>query len=170
MDGYGNAVAKVSYTHDAMIDLIVANPMISQGEIANYFGYTEGWVSQVLQADAVRERMAARKVEVMGPLFEVAEKRFAALANRSMDILFEQLELKRNPEVALKALDITARSLGYGIKTPGMQLTQNFVVAMPQKSINGDSWVESYRPQPAIGRGHGGTRVNSITLDTVIDG
>lgn len=161
-----NAVAKVSYTHDAMIDLIVANPMISQNEIAAHFGYTPGWISQILQADALRERLAERKVEVLGPLFAGVEERFKVLAHKSMDILMEQLEMKRNAEVALKALEITTRSMGYGAKAPGLQLTQNFVVAMPQKSVDGASWATEHMPQQF--GGNGGSRV--ITLDTVIEG
>lgn len=161
----GTVIEKASYTHAAMVDLIVANPMISQRDIAYYFGYTEGWVSQILRSDALREMIAAKKIE--SPLFAEAEQRFAALAHRSIDVLMEQLDLKGNPEVALKALDITSRSLGYGVKAPGVQINQQFVVAMPQKALDGVSWMADHRPQPALGAG--GT-ARSITIDTVIDG
>ena len=36
-----NSIARVKYSHDAMIDLIIANPMIPQGQIAQHFGYTQ---------------------------------------------------------------------------------------------------------------------------------
>ncbi len=35
-----NAIKKVSYTHDTMIDLILGNPGISQTAIAAHFGYS----------------------------------------------------------------------------------------------------------------------------------
>ena len=37
-------IKKLSYTHDAMIDHLVANPAISQGQLAGLFGFTQGWV------------------------------------------------------------------------------------------------------------------------------
>lgn len=154
----GNVIDKPNYTHEALINQIIANPAISQRELARHFGYTEGWVSQILRSDALRELLAARKVEVLGPLFAEAEKRFEALAHRSIDVLMEQLDTKGSADVALKALDITSRAMGYGIKQAGVQLTQNFVVAMPPKAADGDAWVASHSPRSQV-----------ITVDTVID-
>lgn len=156
----GNVIEKPNYTHEAMIDLIVQQPMITQGEIARHFGYTQGWVSQILRSDALRELLAARKVQVLGPLFAEAEKRFEALAHRSIDVLMDQLDTKGSADVALKALDITSRAMGYGAKQAGVQLTQNFVVAMPPKSDNGDRWMEQHAPRLSM---------PAFSLDTVID-
>lgn len=154
-----NAVAKVSYTHDAMIDLIVANPSISQKEIAAHFGFTQAWVSQVLGADAVRERLAARKAELIDPTILLSfDRRLESLAAQSMELLAENLQVHRSSDTALKVLDITTRSLGYGAKA-AVQVTQNFVVAMPAKAVDGTAWVEGHKPRPPI----------AITLDSVID-
>ena len=41
-DSAAGAIQRVSYTHDALIDMIIANPEVSQGELSKAFGYTQG--------------------------------------------------------------------------------------------------------------------------------
>lgn len=175
-----------SYTHEAMIDLIVERPMVSQGDIAEHFGYTESHISLLLRSDAMRELLAKRKIDILGPVFEEIQKRFEALAHRSIDILTEALDTKKNPEVALKALEITSRAMGYGAKQAGVTVNQQFIAYMPQKSENGAEWAAEHRP-PTAGRGvtatypvdspgrsvadYGGvtaTHLQPITVDTVL--
>lgn len=155
----GQAVAKVRYSHEALCDMLLAQPWSSQKDIAAYFDYSEAWVSQLLQSDALKEYMIKRKVELMDPLLRASmEERLDGLARRSIDILQAKLDLpidKVSSEVAIKALDISTRARGYGAGAKGVSITQNFVVAMPEKSVNGEAWVEKHRP-PAI------------TVDTVI--
>lgn len=115
---------KVSYTHDAMIDLIIekgARPGgISQREIAAHFGYTEGWISNILASDAFQARMAARREEVIDPRIKATlEERFRALVIRSLTVLEAELEKPAvKPEVALRAAELGARSLGLGGHAP----------------------------------------------------
>jgi hypothetical protein len=158
-DSTGALINKMSYTHDAMVDLILQNPMISQGDIARTFGYTESWVSQIVRSDSFRESLAARKGELIDPILKASlEDRINALAHRSIDILLEQLDMKGNPEIALKALDLTTRAKNYGA---GVHLTQNFVVAMPQKSESGESWIADHQPPRPMR--------SMITVDTVLE-
>lgn len=160
-------IAKPSYTHAAMIDMIVAQPEISQRELAARFGFTEGWISQILRSDALRELLAARKAELFDPVvLQGIEKRMEALAMQSLEILQENLQTKRSADVAIKTLDLTTRALGFGVKAVGVQINQNFVVAMPQKEVDGESWTRRYSPQPAD---RAGANPVTIDLDTVID-
>lgn len=155
----GQKIQKATYTHDAMIDQLVANPMISQRELAAHFGYTEGWISQIVRSDVFREKIAARKAELADPIvLQSLERRFEALAMQSLEILQDSLQAKRAPDTAIKVLDLTARALGFGAKAPGVQINQNFVVAMPEKEINGENWVERYKP--AVGGGHIGSVID----------
>lgn len=138
------AVQKVSYTHDAMIDQIIANPEVSGRQLAEHFGYTEGWVSRVVRSDAFRERLAARKAEVVDPLIlESVDSRFELLLKRSLEVLQEKLKPEAAPsaDLALKTADLGARALGYGAKQAGVQINQQFVVAMPQKAESAEEWL-----------------------------
>ena len=113
-----HAIAKVRYSHDAMIDMIIANPWISQGELAIKFGYTPGWVSQVLASDAFQHRLAERKAEIVDPAIKASfEERLRGLAFRSAQILQEKLDKPASgipDNLAIKTLELAAKALGYG--------------------------------------------------------
>lgn len=147
-DSANLAIARVSYTHDAMIDLIINNPRISQNEIAKHFGYTAAWVSRIKNSDAFQQRLAARKADLVDPsILATLEEKFAALADRSMDIIQEKLELTQSPDLAFKALELSSKALGYGARQQNVAVQQNFVVAMPQKAESGAAWAAQHGPQ-----------------------
>lgn len=117
-------IEKVSYTHQAMIDLIIATPAISQGELAKHFGYTPAWICQVIASDSFQMQLAQRKDELVDPVLRMGiEERFKALVKRSLDVLQEKLaqETVKIPDnLALRCAELGARSLGLGRDTqPG---------------------------------------------------
>jgi hypothetical protein len=138
--------------------MLLANPAATQGQIATHFGYTQSWVSQLLSSDAVKEYLIERKVELMDPILRASmENRLDALAKRSMDVLQEKLDLPTaSGELALKALEISTRARGYGVAANKGPTTFNFVVAMPEKAVDGEAWTTKHRPA-------------MITVDSVID-
>jgi hypothetical protein len=144
-----DVIAKTSYTHAALVDAIIMNPSISQKDLAAHFGFTQGWLSRILRSDAVREMIAARKAELIDPTIVASiEQNMEALAQRSMDVLMEKLDLPNaSPDIAVKALEITSRALGYGAQKSGVSIQQNFVVAMPPKSVDGAAWVGEHSPR-----------------------
>lgn len=112
------AIEKVSYSHDKMIDLIIANPRIKQDHLAQYFGYTPAWVSRIMSSDAFRLRMEQRREELVNPIITATlEERFADLALRGAAIMQEKLD---NPTAmvtfadAAKAVEIGAKGLAVG--------------------------------------------------------
>lgn len=153
------AIARVSYTHDAMIDMILANPAISELEIAEHFGYSQAWVSRIFCSDAFQARLALRKDDLVTPiLIANFEERIKGLAIRSAEVLMEKLG---NPnvsaDVALKTLDTSAKVMGLGgykKEAAQQQVQNNFVVAVPQKSASIEDWAREY----GAGRTSAGTR------------
>lgn len=141
---------KMSYTHEAMIDLIIAKPYITLAEVAETFGYTKIWCSRLMRSDAFRELLAARKKELMDPvLLQSIESRLNSLATRAIDVIEDKLEANPSADVALKALDLATRGLGLGAaKQP--QVAVSFVVAMPPKEASGGEWVAAHSPRPPI--------------------
>lgn len=114
------AIQKVRYTHDAMIDLIIANPAISQNELALHFGYSPSWISQIIAADAFQSRLAERTKDLVDPMIRVSvEERFKSLVLRSLEILAEKLSKPSHQipdQLALRTLEVSARAVGYGAK------------------------------------------------------
>lgn len=145
----GNAVAKVSYTHDAMIDLIIAEPSITKTALAKTFGYTVGWVSQITNSDAFQARLAERKAELVDPSITLTvEEKFMAIAQVSADKVLEKLSAPLvDIDVALESLELSSKALGYGARSAGNnqpQVQNNFVVALPERSNSTEEWGEKY--------------------------
>ena len=104
------AIARVSYTHDAMVDLLIANPQITNNALAEAFGYTPAWVSRIKNSDAFQLRLAARKTDLVDPELTLSiEEKLAHVAHRGLDILAEKLEGPASMipmDTALKAVEI----------------------------------------------------------------
>lgn len=111
-----NGVAKLRYTHQAMIDLIVQNPWISQNELAGHFGYSPSWISVVLASDAFQAALEQRRSEIVDPAIKATiEERFKALVILSLDVLHKKLSQPVvSDNVALRAAELGAKALGIG--------------------------------------------------------
>lgn len=118
MSDEGLAIEKVGYSHDKMIDLIIANPRVKQDDLAAFFGYTPGWVSRIMSSDAFRLRMEQRRGDLVDPIISATlEQRFAALAMRGIEIM--QVKLDQPTEIvafadAAKAVEIGAKGMAIG--------------------------------------------------------
>jgi hypothetical protein len=140
-----NAIARVTYTHDAMIDLIITNPAISQGEIAKHFGYAQAWVSRIRNSDAFLARLAQRKNDLIDPaIFATVDEKLRAVASKSLDVVLEKLELVPTFAEALEAATMASKALGYGARQNNLAVQNNFVVALPDKAPSGADWAKKY--------------------------
>ena len=147
--GAALSIQKVRYSHDAMIDLIIENPTISQNAMAAHFGYTPGWVSQVINSDAFRERLAERKDELVDPRIRTSiEERIRGLADKSIEVLLQKLHETNNMNVAVRALDVVTRSLGYGARPSAAVQINNYVAHIPPRAPDAQAWNNTYSPQP----------------------
>ncbi len=111
---------RCSYTHEAMIELIIQHPEMTQDQLAAHFGYTPGWISNVLASDAFQLRMADRREQVIDPVLKASiEERFKALTIRSLEVLMNKLSQPQiSDTVALRAAELGARALGVGGHKP----------------------------------------------------
>jgi hypothetical protein len=138
---------KLRYSHEAMIDVIVAEPGIKQNELASRFGVTVPWISRIIGSDAFQGALAKRREELTDPfLIATIEERLKGVAMQSLDVIAEKLALPSvTMDGAMKALDITAKAMGFGARISGQTNVQNnFVVALPAKAVSSESWAESH--------------------------
>lgn len=158
--------ARVHYTHDAMIDLILMEPNISQNEIAKQMGYTHGWVSRIIGSDAFQARLAERKVEVVNPeIKQNFEERVKGLAAQSLEVITRKLEATSSPELAIKALDISVKALGMGARVQNLQ-QNTFVVALPQKAKSEGEWAQQGVAEMANLHKGGANQVMDVEVKT----
>ena len=151
------AIKKVRYSHEAMIDLIIAHPGISQNQLAAHFGYTPGWVSQVMSSDAFKARLEARKEDIVDPvMFAAVEERFEGLVRESQRVVLEKLGANPTADFALKVLEVSSKALGYGAGVKNQIGEQhNYVVVMPPKVKDAAEWALQHSPRVIEGQASG---------------
>lgn len=136
---------KVNYTHDDIISLIMAEPAITQREIAKRYGYTEAWVSQVMGSDAFQSRLAERKSELIDPIIVASlEERLAGTVGLALNVIQEKLEAGRSAELAVKTLEIATKALGFGARQDKVAVQNTFVIQVPPKSDSAEAWANTY--------------------------
>lgn len=132
------AIVKVSYTHAGMIDMLLAHPEMSQGQLAAHFGYTQPWICRILASDAFQAQYAARAKEMVDPtLLATVEERFKGLVLRSLEVLEEKLAKPSDEipdQLALQSFNVATRAAGFGIKNapppPSTQENQDRLVEL----------------------------------------
>jgi hypothetical protein len=145
-DFSGNRLQKVRYSHEAMIDILIAEPEITQNELAQRFGKSRGWISIVMGSDAFQGALAKRRDDLMNPeIIASLEERYKGLADQSLQILSKKLDETQNPDLALKSLEVAGRALGFGARGTGGNTTNNtFVVALPPKIADSADWATAH--------------------------
>jgi hypothetical protein len=129
---------KVRYTHDAMINCIIANPAVSQNDLAKYFGYSAPWISQIIASDAFQARLSQRTEELVDPTILLSVKeQFNALVLTSLAILREKLKAPNPPDnLVLRSLEVGSRALGYGARDIGTPITNNVNIHLDELGKN----------------------------------
>lgn len=125
--GGAKQVEKLSYSHTAMIDSIIANPGITQRELGKHFGYTESWVSTIMASDAFQVLLAERRAELIDPILTASVgERLKAMTQRSIEIVQSHLEGPMvSFDVAMKAAQFGAKAMGLGGNAPPQTLVMN---------------------------------------------
>jgi hypothetical protein len=126
--GSNAGIGEVSYKHDAIIDLILANPFIQQNELARISGYTTGWLSQILSSDAFQVRLAERAGDTQVSLRRDRDAMFKALLDRSYEVLSEKMALPAttiSDQLAIRTLELSSRAVGYGARDPAVLIQNN---------------------------------------------
>lgn len=148
----GNRLQRVRYNHEAMIDVILTEPTISQGELAKRFERTENWVSIMINSDSFQAALAKRRDDILDPfLVATVEERLRSLADQSLKVIADKLQTTQNPDLALKALEISTKALGFGARTSGSGVVNNsFVVQLPPKIASAGEWAGAHGPGRVI--------------------
>jgi len=113
---------RLRYRHEALIDLIIAQPWLTQNQLAAHFGYTASWISTIMCSDAFQSALAARKDEIIDPALKASvEDQLRGVLARSLEIVRRKLDgppENVDPQIALRAMELSQRALGYGARPP----------------------------------------------------
>lgn len=87
-----NGLKKLTYKHEAMVDLILQEPTVSYKELAEIFGLSEGWIQRVACSDAFQSRLAERKAQLIDPIISRSlNERLRGVTVRAIDIINDKL-------------------------------------------------------------------------------
>lgn len=127
--GPNKGIGQVSYKHDAIIDFILANPTVTQNEIARQFDYSVSWISQMIASDAFQVRLAERAGDLFDPLLRRdRDAMFKSLIDRSYEVLAEKLRQPANvipDQLVLRTMELSSRAVGYGAREAALIINQN---------------------------------------------
>ncbi len=109
---------RLKYSHEAMIDRMIANPAIAVRDLAAQFDVTEHWIYCIRSSNAFREKLAERTAEIVDPLLSArVEDSFDMVVHRSLGVLMEKLskpEAEVPADLALQAAALGAKARGFG--------------------------------------------------------
>lgn len=136
-------LAKIRYSHTDMIDFIIANPGCSQNALAARYGYSPGWVSNIMASDAWQSAMAARRGELVDPtLVATIDERFRGVALQSLTRLMQKLEAPQvSDQVVLRAVELGAKALGIGGNAPPAAPPQDHLAQLANRLLDLQSGV-----------------------------
>lgn len=144
-----NGIVKVRYSHDAMIDLIVAEPTVRQNDLAVIFDRTPAWISQVINSDAFQARLEERKAELIDPVIMATIKdRLSAVANASLEKILERVVSPVTPtdDFLLESAKLATKALGYGARETGGGTNVAVVVQVPPRIPSATEWLSAHSP------------------------
>ncbi len=136
---------RLRWNHDLVIDTMLADPGLTQTDIARQFNVSNTWVSILVNSDAFKERLRERKAELMDPVLRASlEEKLNGIANTALDRLAKRLD---NPGLEMKNQDLIAiAKLGIGDRNmtkDNKPVTNLYVVAMPAQAQTTQSWLEN---------------------------
>jgi hypothetical protein len=149
-----NGIAKVRYSHDAMIDLIISEPTIKQNDLAAIFDRSPTWVSLIMSSDAFQARLAERRAELVDPSIVASiQERIQAVASASLSKILDKLSspLPASDDFLIQSAKLATGALGYGARPAAGSTTANVavVIQVPQKAASAAEWVAQVAPQVA---------------------
>jgi len=147
----------LSYRHEAILDWLILNPAKSQRECALALGYTEAWLSQVINSNLFQARLAMLQQEKREcGIFTIAEK-LAGLADAAIEKTIKSVEVSADPAFVLSAAEVALKRLGYGAKVPtpvsATQVNHTTIIATQEglrEAITIMREVQAARPEMCI--------------------
>ena len=119
-------IQRLSATHHAIADWLIANPGKNQMErCATRFGYTRAWLSTLIHTDAFQALLRSKQEDVFHEVVIPLKEKIAGVAHAGLDRLGEHLDKADFKETADVTKDMLA-ALGYGPKAvPAGGVNQN---------------------------------------------
>jgi hypothetical protein len=124
----------LSHTHDMVINWMLLNPDRSLRECADYFGYSQPWLSTLIHTDLFQARLKERQAVVFAQIAQTVPEKLTALSDIATEKLTEAITKSEDSKFILDAFDKVMHRAGYAPASqknpagPGVQVTNVFTV------------------------------------------
>jgi len=155
------SIARLSHTHEQIINWLIENPELSLRQCADYFGYTQSWLSRLIHSDLFQNKLRDRQDAVFVSVAQDIPAKLRSLADISIERVCELVATTESPDVMVDVFDKTMHRLGYApssVRNPGPAPVQNnvFVVsaadlASAREVVVSGATIENTSPQLALG-------------------
>ncbi len=106
-------IARLSTTHEMLMNWLVLNPERSLRECADHFGYSQSWLSQIIHSDIFQHALKEKQLAIGMRVAESIPARLKKVADIALDKLATHLESNEDPEFILDATDKILHRMGY---------------------------------------------------------
>ena len=113
-DVTGQVVFSITHVHEAMIAFIVAFPQSGLREIAEHFGYSQGWVSRLMNSDLFKSRLREAQEETYAQAVGSLTEKLQAAADVGVEKLTRMLEKSEDPKFVKETTADVLTRLGFG--------------------------------------------------------
>ena len=112
-------IDKIRSWHEAIVDFMLQNPHLNQGDCARHLNKTESWLSTLINTDLFREYKARRFGDHHDRVSHSVIERVSGLAGLSLEVLHERITAEREKiplGIVKDSAELMLKSLGYGPK------------------------------------------------------
>lgn len=107
------SIVKVSHIHECIINEMLLDPRISQVTLCEMFGYSQSWMTRVINSDSFQARLAARRQELIDPAIKAKlNDRLKSAVVQSTELIQRKLDAEGNANLALESLGVFSEAIG----------------------------------------------------------
>ena len=117
-------IKSVRMWHEQIVDWMLQNPHLTQGDCALFFDKTEAWLSSVINSDLFREYKSRRFADHHENVSHSVIERVSGLAGLSLEVLHERIEAEKKDiplGIVLDSATLMLKSMGFGPKATPAQ-------------------------------------------------
>ena len=139
----------LTYTHQAVIDEILANPLIERKELADKFGVSENWMKKVINSDAFQTVLDKRREQIVNPIIsQTVQERLRGVTNSAIDPLQTRLDAGHvNNEEVIEIAKMGLETQGLLGNAKAVASNSQFVIMMPPPQATTEDWVEQVQSE-----------------------
>jgi hypothetical protein len=112
---------KMRWWYESLVDFILLHPTATHQQIADHFGKSRGAIDVILATDAFKAYARQRREQYTEHHNNAVHSKILGVANKSMELMLESLERKRDTiplDLLARINEGALKSLGYGAPAP----------------------------------------------------